>query len=90
MPIGHKVALKDINEGDTLLKYGHDIGKAVASIGKGDVQIYPGSSDCGGSAFDSCDSLQPGDFWQFTFTEAGTWEFQNNANTKDVGEVIVQ
>ena len=36
VPLGHKVALRDINEGDTLLKYGHDIGKAVADIGKGE------------------------------------------------------
>ena len=35
VPLGHKVALKDIKAGDTLLKYGHDIGKAVADIGKG-------------------------------------------------------
>ncbi|MBV9521238.1 MAG: UxaA family hydrolase [Alphaproteobacteria bacterium] len=35
VPLGHKVALGDIAKGDTLLKYGHDIGKAVAAIGKG-------------------------------------------------------
>ena len=35
VPLGHKVALKDIKAGDTLLKYGHDIGKAVAAIEKG-------------------------------------------------------
>ena len=33
--IGHKVALNDIGNGDTILKYGHDIGKSVAAIGKG-------------------------------------------------------
>ena len=35
IPLGHKIALSDINEGDTILKYGNDIGKAVASIAKG-------------------------------------------------------
>jgi (2R)-sulfolactate sulfo-lyase subunit alpha len=35
VPLGHKVALKDIAEGETLLKYGADIGRAVAPIGKG-------------------------------------------------------
>ncbi len=35
IPLGHKVALKDIKQGETILKYGHDIGKAVAAIGKG-------------------------------------------------------
>ena len=25
VPLGHKIALKDLKEGDTILKYGHDI-----------------------------------------------------------------
>ena len=29
IPIGHKVALKDLSEGDTVIKYGEDIGKMV-------------------------------------------------------------
>ncbi len=36
VPIGHKVALKDLNSGDTIIKYGQDIGKVVAAIKKGD------------------------------------------------------
>ncbi|MBI4273214.1 MAG: UxaA family hydrolase [Rhizobiales bacterium] len=36
VPIGHKVALVDIKAGDTVWKYGHDIGKAVADIKKGE------------------------------------------------------
>ncbi|MCZ8184622.1 UxaA family hydrolase [Rhabdaerophilum sp. SD176] len=36
IPIGHKVALKDIRKGDTIWKYGQDIGKAVADIAKGE------------------------------------------------------
>lgn len=35
IPLGHKIALADIGQGDTVLKYGHDIGRAVATIGKG-------------------------------------------------------
>jgi (2R)-sulfolactate sulfo-lyase subunit alpha len=35
VPLGHKVALKDIGEGETILKYGADIGKAVQPIRKG-------------------------------------------------------
>jgi len=31
VPLGHKIALKEINAGDTVLKYGHDVGRAVAS-----------------------------------------------------------
>ena len=36
VPIGHKIALADIKKGDTVWKYGHDIGKAVAAIKKGE------------------------------------------------------
>ena len=36
VPLGHKIALKDLNEGDTILKYGHDIGKVVKAIKKGE------------------------------------------------------
>ena len=36
VPIGHKIALTDIRAGDTVLKYGHDIGRAVAGIAKGE------------------------------------------------------
>jgi (2R)-sulfolactate sulfo-lyase subunit alpha len=36
VPIGHKVALVDIKTGDTIYKYGQDIGKAIADIGRGD------------------------------------------------------
>ena len=36
VPLGHKIALKDLKEGDTILKYGHDIGKVIKSIKKGD------------------------------------------------------
>lgn len=35
IPIGHKVALKDLAEGDTAIKYGQDIGKVVAPVQKG-------------------------------------------------------
>ncbi len=35
VPLGHKIALKDINAGDTVLKYGNDVGRAVTGIGKG-------------------------------------------------------
>ncbi len=36
IPIGHKVALKDLQAGDTCIKYGEDIGKIIADIKKGD------------------------------------------------------
>ncbi len=36
VPIGHKVALKDLAVGDTVVKYGEDIGRIVAPARKGD------------------------------------------------------
>lgn len=35
VPIGHKVALKDMKAGDTAIKYGADIGRIVADVKKG-------------------------------------------------------
>jgi (2R)-sulfolactate sulfo-lyase subunit alpha len=35
VPLGHKLALKDIAEGETVLKYGADIGRATKPIKKG-------------------------------------------------------
>ena len=35
IPIGHKVSLRDYKKGDTVIKYGVDIGKVVAPISKG-------------------------------------------------------
>ena len=34
--LGHKIALRDFAKGDTVTKYGEDIGKVVAAIKKGD------------------------------------------------------
>ena len=36
IPIGHKVALRDMAVGDTVIKYGVDIGKVVQPIRKGE------------------------------------------------------
>ena len=36
IPLGHKIAMKDLGPGDTILKYGHDIGKVVKDIKKGE------------------------------------------------------
>lgn len=36
IPIGHKLALRAIASGETVVKYGHDIGRAVAPIPAGE------------------------------------------------------
>ena len=35
VPIGHKVALSNLDEGTTAIKYGQDIGLFVQAVGKG-------------------------------------------------------
>lgn len=35
IPIGHKIALADLAEGDTVIKYGHDVGRMVAAVARG-------------------------------------------------------
>ncbi|MBI5252406.1 MAG: UxaA family hydrolase [Desulfomonile tiedjei] len=32
IPLGHKIALQDARVGDTVIKYGHDIGRVAADI----------------------------------------------------------
>ena len=34
--LGHKIAMADLDEGDTIIKYGHDIGKVGKAIKKGE------------------------------------------------------
>ena len=36
IPLGHKIAMCDFNPGDTVIKYGVDIGKVVAPIKTGE------------------------------------------------------
>lgn len=36
IPLGHKIALRDFAPGDTVIKYGCDIGKIVAPVKKGE------------------------------------------------------
>jgi len=35
IPIGHKFALTDLSEGDTVIKYGQDVGRMVGPAAKG-------------------------------------------------------
>lgn len=36
VPLGHKIALKELSVGDTVIKYGEDIGRVVAKIRVGE------------------------------------------------------
>ena len=35
IPLGHKIALTDLDVGDTVIKYGHDIGEIIAPCKRG-------------------------------------------------------
>ncbi|MCU0897754.1 MAG: UxaA family hydrolase [Burkholderiales bacterium] len=35
IPIGHKLAIRDLAQGDTVIKYGVDIGRTIAPIRQG-------------------------------------------------------
>ena len=45
VPIGHKIALVDIKKGDTIWKYGQDIGIAKAKIAQGRARPRPQRQD---------------------------------------------
>ena len=64
----------------------------IASAGTPGGSVYPAGvgNECGQSAFDSCRSMKHGEFWEFTFTEVGTWGYKNNADTKMAGVVMVK
>jgi len=36
IPLGHKIALQDFKENDTIIKYDHDIGRVASPIKKGE------------------------------------------------------
>lgn len=36
IPLGHKIAVRDLKVGDTVIKYGHDIGRVMADIKVGE------------------------------------------------------
>ena len=35
IPLGHKIALAAIADGDTIIKYGNDVGRTIAAVGAG-------------------------------------------------------
>jgi (2R)-sulfolactate sulfo-lyase subunit alpha len=47
IPLGHKIALQDLREGDTIVKYDHDIGRVVAPIKQGEhVHVHNVKTKC--------------------------------------------
>ncbi len=42
-----------------------------------------------GGSFDMCRRSVPGEFWEYTFTKAGTFDFHNHAQAAHGGTVVV-
>jgi plastocyanin len=89
---GFEPATSTVQVGDTVRFTNNSTGQLwVASAPPGSGEQYPGTSPCGGaSALDSCGAFQPGQFWEFTFTQTGTWEFVNNFDKSETAVITVQ
>jgi plastocyanin len=62
----------------------------LVSVATAQDPLYPGISSCGASTFDSCGPLQPGQNWQFTFAQKGTWEVGNGFDKSKSASITVQ
>ena len=62
----------------------------IAAVGAETSPVYPGASECGGSAFDTCKPLGSREFWEFTFENTGEWAFHNNLDKGKSGVVRVE
>ena len=64
----------------------------IASHGRGATIAYPSGSNtghCEQNDFDSCQQIDPGHFWEFTFEYAGVWGYDNFLNERDTGIIRV-
>lgn len=87
---GFEPQTANINVGDTVRFTDNSMQPLwIASVGSASQPPYPGISSCGGSAFDSCGPLQPGDSFQFTFTQSGTWEYMDNLDKSNIASITV-
>lgn len=86
---GFEPAKIAIPKGDTIRWTNNSHNDLWVAAGGG--ALYPGAQDvCGSSAFDSCRVIKSGEFWEFTFTKAGTWSYVNNMDKTKGGAVTVQ
>lgn len=54
--------------------------------------LYPEKepTDCLGSSFDSCASLAPGKFFDYTFNYVGKWPFHDHLHGYNTGTIVVE
>jgi plastocyanin len=89
---GFEPATLTVKKGETVrFTNNSSEGLWVAATGSSGA-VYPAGTgnECGQSAFDSCKVLKSGEFWEFTFTTAGTWGYKNNSDTKMTGTITVR
>ncbi|MBI4250681.1 hypothetical protein HY622_03775 [Candidatus Uhrbacteria bacterium] len=51
---------------------------------------YPTKGGCIGSTFDACKGLKPGEAWDFTFNEKGTWKYHDHLTPNMFAQITVQ
>jgi plastocyanin len=53
--------------------------------------LYPEkeSTDCLGSAFDACQDIAPGEYYDFTFYYPGTWPYHDHSHAYHTGHITV-
>lgn len=79
-----------IAHGDTVRFTNNSSGELWVASHEG-ARAYPRSYDaCGSSDLDSCETLPPQDFWEFTFEERGEWSVTNNLDKSKRVTVIVE
>jgi plastocyanin len=86
---GFEPLVTTVEAGDTVRFTNNSTGSMwIAATG---TTLYPlVRNGCGSSALDSCVALAPGQSWQFTFNQKGTWQFYNNLNKANVGTINVE
>lgn len=91
-PRGFEPSEVNIKKGDTI-RFTNNSGEQLWISATGDSGlVYPysnGADGCGSSDFDSCGPFAPQDFWEFTFTESGTWSFVNAGDKTKMAVVRV-
>lgn len=89
---GYEPSMVTVKRGDTVRFVNNStLDTWPASANHPTHTVYPQKSadDCLGSTFDACRGLKPGESWDFTFTEAGTWGFHDHLHANRRGSVVV-
>lgn len=78
-------------------------GERVRFLNSSSMQVWPASGvhpthtlypekepgDCLGSAFDACQGLLPGDYFDFTFNYLGRWPYHDHLHAYNTGSITV-